>query len=109
MTDSSSSRWRATDPIRASSLSEARLHAHYAAQFGTALGISYLTPLNAYPCPGTDRLTASLAGGGRWHTQEWIGAVLPGSYVTGDAAAQEAQVRAFLDSALEVCRALVRG
>ena len=65
--------------------------------------------VNAYPFPGTDRLTASLAGGGRWHTQEWIGAVLPGSYVTGDAAAQEAQVRAFLDSALEACRALVRG
>ena len=65
--------------------------------------------VNAYPSPQVDRLTAQLAGGGQWHTHEWIGAVLPGSRVRGDAMAQEGQVRAFLDSALESCRALVSG
>ncbi len=65
--------------------------------------------VNAYPSPRADRLTAELAGGGQWHTHEWIGAVLTGSQVTGDAAAQERQVRAFLDSALESCRELVGG
>jgi hypothetical protein len=35
-------RWQPTDPRRASSLSDTRLQLHHAAQFATALGISYL-------------------------------------------------------------------
>lgn len=65
--------------------------------------------VNAYPRPRTDRLTASLAGDGSWHTFEWIGAVLPASRLRGDAVAQERQVDAFLESALAACRALVTG
>lgn len=63
--------------------------------------------VNARPEPRADQLTASLGGGGTWHTREWIGAVLPGSRVSGDATAQRAQVRAYLDSALAACRELV--
>ncbi|MEA3246770.1 MAG: hypothetical protein U9Q74_11505 [Gemmatimonadota bacterium] len=63
--------------------------------------------VNASPQPRAEQATATLAGGGSWHTREWVGAVLPGSRVTGDARAQEAQVAAFLDSALAACRALV--
>ena len=65
--------------------------------------------VNAYPQPQIDQLTDALAGDGSWHTREWIGAVLPGSRVSGDAAAQQAQVRAFLDASLKACRALVVG
>jgi len=63
--------------------------------------------VNAHPQPRADQLIDSLAGGGTWHTHEWIGAVLPGSRVAGDAAAQQAQVRAYLDAGLAACRALV--
>ncbi len=65
--------------------------------------------VNAYPRPRAEQLTATLAGRGHWHTHEWIGAVLPGSRVRGDAAAQSAQVHAFLASALAACRGLVGG
>lgn len=65
--------------------------------------------VNAHPAPRADRLTAPLAGGGTWHTHEWIGAVLPGSRVAGDAAVQERQVSAYLDAALAACRSLVSG
>lgn len=71
---------------------------------------SYAEPyfyVNASPPPRADQATAKLGGGGSWHTQDWIGAVLPGSRITGDATAQQAQVRAYLDSALAACRALV--
>lgn len=63
--------------------------------------------VNARPQPKAERLSARLAGHGRWHTKDWIGAVLRGSDVTGDGAAQERQVSAFLASALEACRGLV--
>ncbi|HVZ47436.1 MAG TPA: hypothetical protein VG916_01520 [Gemmatimonadaceae bacterium] len=63
--------------------------------------------VNAHPAPASPPPAADLDGGGTWHTREWIGAVLPGSRVTGDAAAQEDQVRRYLDSALAACRALV--
>jgi hypothetical protein len=61
---------------------------------------------NVSPQPDADRLTGSLAGDGSWHTRDWIGAVLPGSRVHGDATAQQSQVREFLDSALAACRTL---
>lgn len=63
--------------------------------------------VNASPAPRADQLTDPLAGGGSWHTHEWIGAVLPGSRVIGDAVAQQAQVRACLDASLAACRKLV--
>ena len=63
--------------------------------------------VNAHPQPSAERLSARLAGNGRWHTKDWIGAVLRGSDVTGNEAAQERQVNAFLDSALAACRGLV--
>ena len=58
------------------------------------------------PEPPRDALTAPLAGGGAWHTHEWVGAVLPGSRVV-DASLIREQVEAFLDSAVDACRALV--
>src|SRR5512134_3835618 len=36
--------WNALNPAIAPELSDARLQLHYAAQFATALGISYLSP-----------------------------------------------------------------
>jgi len=65
--------------------------------------------VNAYPPPRAEQLTDTLAGGGTWHTHEWIGAVLPGSHLTGDAARQRAQVREFLESAVSACRRLASG
>jgi len=73
---------------------------------------SYSEPyfyVNATPQPALARVGAPLAGGGVWHTREWIGAVLPGSRLTSVPAAQQDQVRAFLDSAIAACRALVGG
>jgi hypothetical protein len=47
-----------------------------------------------------------LAGVGHWHTEGWVGAVLPASdYVV--AADQRAQVGAFIDSAVAACRSLL--
>lgn len=63
--------------------------------------------VNTSPQPRVEQLTAKIGGGGRWHTRDWIGAVLPGSRVTGDVLAQQAQVRDFIDSALAASRRLV--
>lgn len=65
--------------------------------------------VNAYPAPPADRLTMALDGGGHWHMEGWIGAVLPGSRLTSDVAGQPDQVRTFLASALSACRSLVLG
>jgi hypothetical protein len=63
--------------------------------------------LNMDPQPAANRvLTRPLWGEGRWHTNEWVGAVLPGSRL-GPASAQERQVREFIDSAAAACRALL--
>ena len=64
--------------------------------------------VNARPAPSRQP-TAPLEGGGSWNTEGWVGAVLPGSRLTSDAAGQEAQVRAFLNSAIEACTQLVAG
>lgn len=50
--------------------------------------------------------TRPLWGKGVWNTNEWVGAVLPGSRF-GAASAQERQVREFLDSAMAACRSLL--
>ena len=47
-----------------------------------------------------------LAGGGRWHTVGWIGAALPASDFV-DAQDQQAQVKAFVESAMNECRKLL--
>jgi len=65
--------------------------------------------VNMRPEPAADALTATLDGGGFWHTREWMGAVLPGSRVEATSARrdQRVEVDAFLDSAVAACRALV--
>jgi hypothetical protein len=55
---------------------------------------------------GTRSRSRPLWGSGTWHTDEWVGAVLPGSRF-GAAASQERQIREFLDSAISACRALL--
>jgi hypothetical protein len=63
--------------------------------------------LTMSPQPAASRaLSRPLWGKGIWHTNEWVGAVLPGSRF-GGASAQERQVREFLDSATAACRALL--
>jgi hypothetical protein len=65
----------------------------------------YVSP---YPYPNTAHLP-SLAGHGFWHTKDWVGAVLTASTLAQDsAAAQEEQVRTFLQSALDVSAALLK-
>ena len=56
------------------------------------------------PSPAQVR-SRPLWGRGKWHTREWVGAVLQGSRLDG-ASAQERQVREFIDSAISACRAL---
>ena len=58
--------------------------------------------VNAYPNPPAESLLPALGGGGSWHTREWVGAVLPGSRVSGG----KTQVHEFLDSAIAACRRL---
>jgi hypothetical protein len=63
--------------------------------------------LNMDPQPTAERVQSRpLWGEGRWHTNEWVGAALPGSRL-GPASAQERQVREFIDSAAAACRALL--
>jgi hypothetical protein len=66
----------------------------------------YVSP---YPYPDTTSLP-KLAGGGFWHTQHWVGAVLTASQLTTDSTlAQEEQVRSFLHSAVKASKALLTG
>ena len=63
--------------------------------------------LNMTPQPTASRAKSRpLWGEGIWHTNEWVGAVLPGSRF-GAASAQERQAREFLDSATAACRGLL--
>ncbi len=72
--------------------------------------VSYNEPywyVSPYPYPSPENLP-SLAGHALWHTEDWVGAVLIASKLTQDSAeAQEKQVRGFLQSALEVSKALL--
>jgi hypothetical protein len=63
--------------------------------------------VNARPQPRGQALPETLAGGGFWHTHEWIGAVLPASRLPADGAEQLDQVRRFLGSAVLACKELV--
>lgn len=62
--------------------------------------------VNVRPVPDPAELPDSLRGGGSWHKEEWIGAVLTGSRLAGGEA-QEAQAREFLSSAVETCTRIV--
>jgi hypothetical protein len=60
-----------------------------------------------HPQPAASRTRSRpLWGSGTWHTNEWVGAVLPGSRF-GAAASQERQIREFLDSAISASRTLL--
>jgi hypothetical protein len=64
----------------------------------------YVSP---YPYPNTASL-AALAGNGFWHTQHWVGAVLPASRLIEGSADQQQLVEAFLNSALSASIALLQ-
>lgn len=61
-----------------------------------------------WPSPEGRELPA-LAGGGRWHTEGWTGAVLQASSFTaaGSNGAQAKRIEDFLDSAVAACRRLL--
>ncbi len=61
--------------------------------------------VNMSPSPAAESATASLGGAGTWHTNEWVGAVLPGSRLGEE---PQEQVHAFLDSAIVAARAIQR-
>ena len=62
----------------------------------------YVTP---WPYPDPANLP-ELDGGGSWHTQDWVGAILSASQLSqGDE--QQAQVKAFLQSAVKALLALL--
>jgi hypothetical protein len=67
----------------------------------------YVTP---WPYPPLQSLPAlpTLAGGGTWNTEGWLGAVLEATALVGTRN-QEDQARDFLVSAIAACRALVEG
>src|SRR5215471_6298360 len=62
--------------------------------------------VNIHPAPSPDALDERLSGNGRWHTREWIGAVLTGSRITADSG-QRTQIRQFLESAIAIARSLL--
>jgi hypothetical protein len=64
--------------------------------------------VNARPQPVGRALPETLAGGGIWHTHEWIGAVLPASRLKANGAEQQKQLMQFLESAVAACKRLVR-
>jgi hypothetical protein len=61
--------------------------------------------VNVHPRPEAPELPA-LGHGGRWHTEGWLGAVLPGSSIES-AEGAEAQIQAFMDAALASGKALL--
>jgi hypothetical protein len=65
----------------------------------------YVTP---WPYPDAKNL-APLDGAGTWHTQGWVGAVLPTSRIVREnSAEQQTQVRKFLQSAIRICGDLLQ-
>jgi hypothetical protein len=64
--------------------------------------------VNLYPAPrDPTALTATpLEGGGAWHTDQWLGAVLRGSRIGTHR--QQEQVQSFLDSAIGACENALR-
>jgi len=62
--------------------------------------------VNLHPTPNTSVLP-DLGGGGVWHTEGWMGAVLPATALTADGTQQLAQVDEFLTTATSACRLLL--
>ena len=58
--------------------------------------------VNMYAVAERDAPTRALAGGGAWHTHEWIGAVLPGSRLERDRISASSATR-FFASAIAAC------
>ncbi len=74
---------------------------------------SYAQPyfyVNGWPAPDPGRFPA-LAEPGRWHTRDWVGAVLPAEAVTiaADEGSQQALVADFLGRGVEAMRRAVLG
>ena len=65
--------------------------------------------VNAYPRPDDRLISTPLQGSGVWNTEDWFGAVLTASRMSPDPAMQATQVRAFLESAVNICSAALRG
>ena len=81
---------------------------------GLELGDDYYAEpyfyVNMHPQPtAAETARLGLDGNGRWHTDGWLGAVLPASLLSAVAADQPSQVSAFADSALAAARRLVAG
>ena len=65
----------------------------------------YVTP---WPYPDSQDVLPELDGHGFWHTDNWLGAILPCNTFTPESAAkQELQTRAFLASAEQGCRIIL--
>ena len=79
---------------------------------GLELGDDYYAEpyfyVNVHPSPtAAEAAGLQLVGNGHWHTDGWIGAVLPASRLSAAAADQPSQVSAFVESALAAARHLV--
>jgi hypothetical protein len=61
--------------------------------------------VNISPQPAPKADLPALQGGGRWHTHEWIGAVLTGSHV--GKTSQREQCAAFVQSAVAACSSML--
>ncbi|MBW2461894.1 MAG: hypothetical protein JRH11_09615 [Deltaproteobacteria bacterium] len=70
---------------------------------GVPVPYFYITP---WPYPPADRLPG-LEGGGHWNTKGWVGAVLRGDEMRGDADDQRDQITAFVTSAIDASAALL--
>ncbi len=72
---------------------------------------SYAEPyfyVNMYPPPSAAEAAGiALDGHGLWHTDGWLGAVLPASRLSAVAGDQPSQVSAFVDSAVSAARRLM--
>ncbi len=62
--------------------------------------------LYTYPALEPDNLP-DLDGGGFWHTENWIGAVLRASQLSGEVEKQGQQIETFLNSALKIAIAKI--
>jgi hypothetical protein len=70
---------------------------------------SYTAPyyyVTNWPAPTTDELPADLKNSVQWHTEDWVGMVLPLEAITVDSEphAQYEIVKAFLDEALSIAK-----
>ncbi|RLB52026.1 MAG: hypothetical protein DRJ42_15785 [Deltaproteobacteria bacterium] len=70
---------------------------------GVSVPYFYITP---WPYPPADQLP-KLEGGGHWNTEGWVGALLRGDELHGDAATQRDQVAAFVTSAVSASLTLL--